>query len=244
MNLNELLDSVNWGTLSFNTFEPKKIEPTNQYEDLLKRIKIFKSTINNPSTTLIETPAEELKTVEEVIPIIEQEPQEIRIRRINNSDNYQDFMYKLENYALQTSLDHDTMLKLEFLAGLESKYKQNVENYAGSKALGWFQFMDSTRHAYNKQSRKDFANDANAQFQAAIDHINFIDKAYISKWKKEIKDAGLNDFQALYGFWWNPSDMEKFLKDNNYNRVTKYNESIQKILKRAGYEKSNSNNRK
>jgi hypothetical protein len=32
-------------------------------------------------------------------------------------------MTKLENFALQTSLDHDTMLKLEFLAGLESKYK-------------------------------------------------------------------------------------------------------------------------
>lgn len=240
MKLSDAMDPINyWGTLILNDYQTPDIKE-DQYNDLLTRIRVFK----RPKNVIEQSPfLEQLQTIEEATSIIQQEPKEVRIKRNGNKQHYQDFMRKLENYALQTNLDHDTMLKLEFLAGLESRYEQGVENYQGSTALGWFQFMDETRHDYNKQSRKDFANDANAQFQAAVDHINFIDRAYISKWKKEIKDAGLNDFQALYGFWWNPSDMEKFLKDNNYNRVTKYNESIQKILKRAGYEKSNSNSR-
>lgn len=240
MNLKDVLESL---YVTFTPFEAVKEEPVKEskkeqvdsYESLLNRVKSFRE--ESPKI-ILETPQKEYsKTIfdiQEANPWIIEEPKQVRIKRVTekNKNNYNKFITQLDKWAIKNNIDDSTKRELEFLAGLESDYNQGIENSQGSTALGYFQFMDSTRHDYNKMSRQQFANDAEAQFNAAVKHIKYL-KQRMKPYKDLIKKSGLSDFQILYGYWWNPGDMEAYLKDPSYNRITKYNESIQKTLKKA-----------
>lgn len=113
------------------------------------------------------------------------------------------------------------------LAALESSYQLEVTNKAGSGALGWFQFMDGTRKAYNTQTREQFAKDPQAQLLAAA--------RYYTDLQYEIARRGgdPNDFETMYGAWWRPESAYAYLKDPNYDFKTKFGESFQQIRQRA-----------
>lgn len=113
------------------------------------------------------------------------------------------------------------------LAALESAYQLGVTNKAGSGALGWFQFMDGTRKAYNTQTREQFAKDPQAQLLAAAKHY--------TKLQHEIAKRGGDptDFETMYGAWWRPESAYAYLKDPNYDFKTKFGESFQQIRRRA-----------
>lgn len=149
------------------------------------------------------------------------------------------FMQELEKFIAQNPKYKDLKDSLSHLAALESNYKLSIENKQGSGALGWFQFMDSTRRAYNTQTREEFAQDPQAQLLAAAQHY--------TKLQQEIRKRGgdPDDFVTMYGAWWRPASAYQYLKDPNYDITTKYSENFQKIRQRArnfvqNYGKSNS----
>lgn len=164
---------------------------------------------------------------------------EIPLKQSSSSTDYEFFMQELEKFVENNPKYKDIKNYLANLAALESNYKLNIENKQGSGALGWFQFMDSTRAAYNTQTREQFAHDPQAQLLAAAQHY--------TKLQKEIRKRGgdPDDFVTMYGAWWRPSSAYQYLQDPNYNITTKYNENFQKIRQRArnlvkNYGKSNS----
>lgn len=145
----------------------------------------------------------------------------------SSQQNYEFFMQELEKFIAKNPKYKDIKDSLANLAALESNYKLSVENTQGSGALGWFQFMDNTRAAYNTQTREQFARDPQAQLLAAAQHY--------TKLQQEIRKRGgdPNDFVTMYGAWWRPSSAYQYLQDPNYDFTTKYNENFQKIRQRA-----------
>lgn len=144
-----------------------------------------------------------------------------------NADNYKKFRKELDTFIENNPQYASIKENLDYLAALESEYKLGVENYQGSGALGWFQFMDDTRKAYNKQSRQEFSNDAQQQLLAAAKHYTNL--------QNNIRARGGDhkDFVTMYGAWWRPASAYAYLKDNTYDYKTKYNESLSGVRKRA-----------
>lgn len=149
------------------------------------------------------------------------------LKSYRNSSDYKAFKKELDIFIDKNPQYRDIKDSLDYLAALESRYRMSVENYAGSKALGWFQFLDSTRKKYNSQSREDFAKDPQAQLKAAVQHYSSL--------QKQIKNWGgdPNDFVTMYGAWWRPESARQYIKDNTYDYATVYNESFSGVRKRA-----------
>lgn len=144
-----------------------------------------------------------------------------------NEKNYQNFKQELDKFIENNPQYASIKDNLDYLAALESEYKLGVENAQGSGALGWFQFMDGTRKAYNKQSREDFSKDAQAQLLAAAKHYTSL--------QNNIRARGGNhkDFVTMYGAWWRPESAYAYLKDDKYDFKTQYGESLSQIRKKA-----------
>lgn len=116
---------------------------------------------------------------------------------------------------------------LDYLAALESSYNLGAKNGSGSSALGWFQFLDTTRRTYNKQSRANFAKDPQAQLMVAAQHYTKL-QDMVRK-----KGGDPNDFVTMYGAWWRPQSAFAYIKDKNYDYTTKYNEKFSDVIGRA-----------
>ena len=149
------------------------------------------------------------------------------LQSYRNNKDYELFKKELDVFIDNNPQYRNIKDNLDYLAALESRYRIGVENYAGSTALGWFQFMDSTRHTYNQQSRKEFANDPQAQLKAAAQHYTDLQKQ-IQKW-----GGDPNDFVTMYSAWWRPESARQYILDNTYDYSTQYNESLSGIRKRA-----------
>ena len=152
---------------------------------------------------------------------------EIPLTHSSSSEDYEFFMQELEKFVEKNPKYKDIKDSLANLAALESNYKLSIENTQGSGALGWFQFMDNTRTAYNTQTREQFAHDPQAQLLVAAQHY--------TKLQQEIRKRGgdPDDFVTMYGAWWRPSSAYQYLQNPNYDFTTKYNENFQKIRQRA-----------
>lgn len=150
-----------------------------------------------------------------------------KLQEYRNNSEYKEFKTELDTFIKNNPEYSDIKNELDYLAALESRYRKNVENYQGSKALGWFQFMDSTRAAYNNQSRKDFAEDAQSQLLTAAKHYKYL--------QKTIKDKGgnPNDFVTMYGAWWRPASAYNYITNPNHNYTSKYYEDFLTIRNRA-----------
>lgn len=149
------------------------------------------------------------------------------LQSYRNNKNYERFKKEMDIFIANNPQYSNIRNGLDYLAALESRYQMDVENKAGSTALGWFQFMDDTRHTYNQQSRKDFANDPQAQLKAAAQHYTDLQKQ-IQKW-----GGDPNDFVTMYGAWWRPESARQYILDNTYDYSTQYNESLSGVRKRA-----------
>ena len=149
------------------------------------------------------------------------------LKKYRSSQDYVSFKKELDTFINNNPQYKDIKDSLDYLAALESRYQMGVENYQGSKALGWFQFMDNTRHDYNNQSREEFAKDPQAQLKAAAQHYTSL--------QKQIKGWGgdPDDFVTMYGAWWRPDSARIFIQDPTHNHSTIYNEDFQKIRRRA-----------
>lgn len=161
-------------------------------------------------------------------------PRTNRVRAIQTSNKqaYDKFVEDFDNYLRTNQQYQGDRDVLTSIAALESAYSPAVSN-AHSSALGYFQFLDSTRHAYNNSTRESFANDTAQQFDAAIKHYENI-KKQLSKYQTEIKNSGLSDLQVAYGMWWRPASMIKYLKTGKDDYVNQSDGmTLEKILQRA-----------
>lgn len=137
------------------------------------------------------------------------------------------FKEELDKFISENPEYEDIKDSLYNLAALESEFKMGVTNYAGSGALGWFQFTDGTRRAYNTQSRAEFARDPQAQLLAAAQHYTKLQQ------EVGVRGGDPDDFVTMYGAWWRPESAYAYIKNPNYDFKTKYNESFKQILQRA-----------
>lgn len=149
-----------------------------------------------------------------------------KIKDTDSEKNYKLFKTELNKF-IQKNPEYKDMAKfLEGFACLESSYNQFAINEA-SNALGWFQFLDSTRKDYNKQSREEFVNDAQEQLRVAAKHFTSL--------RKQVKSWGGDpeDFALLYAAWWRPESAKLFIKDPTYDYVSPHGERFSNVYKKA-----------
>lgn len=158
---------------------------------------------------------------------VEQDEIEVQIRKPYPTKDYENFKSELEKFIKKHPQYANIKDALSSLAELESAYVMNIPNRAGSSALGWFQFTDATRSAYNSQTREEFANDPQAQLLTAAHHYTNL--------QRSIKNKGgnPNDFVTMYGAWWRPTSAYAYINNPDYDFKTKYNESFQQIIQKA-----------
>lgn len=178
---------------------------------------------NNPvTTTTTQTPAQSS------LP----RTNTVRAIQTSNKQAYDKFVSDFDNYLKSNSQYAGDRDILTSIAALESAYKPTVSN-KHSSALGYFQFLDSTRRAYNNSTRESFASDTNQQFDAAVKHYESI-KKQLNRYQTEIKNSGLTDLQVAYGMWWRPASMIKYLKTGKDDYVNQSDGmTLEKILQRA-----------
>lgn len=188
---------------------------------------------------------EEKKEESEVEPVydnqVEENPWTIersakitKARRTNNKQGYQQFQSQLNEYLKNNPQYEGYRDMLTNIAAMESSFDQYATNPA-SKALGYFQFLDSTRKDYNNMSRQEFANDSQAQFESAIQHLKYLKKRIQRNVDSEtIANSNLTPLQLMYGMWWRPKTMENYLNLGFDNfRTPSDNMDIIKILEKA-----------
>ncbi len=220
-------------------------EPIIETEDLetkdfyrnenITRVKLLKEILTNQTVypkyreELVETPEENT-----IITINNNDSEEdkkvsITLKKIreSNPQRYATFRQELDKFIEQNPKYANIKESLDYLAALESGYKMDANNTQGSGALGWFQFLDSTRKQYNQQTRTQFAQDPQAQLLSAA--------KYYTNLQNNIRARGGDpkDFVTMYGAWWNPSSAYAYLKDSNYDYKTQYNESFSRVRKKA-----------
>lgn len=150
-----------------------------------------------------------------------------KLEAYRKNSGYAQFKSELDKFIKANPVYSSIRDNLDYLAALESGYNMGIDNYKGSSALGWFQFLDNTRNLYNKQSRADFAKDPQAQLMAAAQHY--------TKLQNSVRNKGgdPNDFVTMYGAWWRPQSAYAYIKDSNYDYKTRYGESFSGIRRRA-----------
>ena len=149
------------------------------------------------------------------------------LQQYRDSQDYQNFKQQLDTFINNNAQYASIKDSLDYLAALESRYQMGVENYQGSKALGWFQFMDKTRKPYNNQTRQQFANDAQAQLLTAAKYYTDLQNR-VRQW-----GGDPNDFVTMYGAWWRPESARQYIQNGNHNHRTIYNEDFLTIRQRA-----------
>lgn len=154
-----------------------------------------------------------------------------RTKRVNNSSDYNTFINAYNEYLEKNPHYNKYKELLTQIAGLESSYKPSAKN-STSSALGWFQFLDKTRHDYDKSSRDEFANNYDLQFEVASKHADSLMKQ-LNPYKNKIKERGLTDLQALYGMWWRPKSMLNYLETGKDDYINGDGMTISKILEYA-----------
>ena len=225
---------------NYHVYEPsietKDSKTKDSYRDEnITRVKFLKELLTNQTThpeyreELVETPEEYDTTI--TINDDEKEDNEISITlkeiRESNPQHYATFRRELDKFIEQNPKYANIKESLDLLAALESGYEMGISNTQGSGALGWFQFLDSTRKSYNQQTRTQFAQDPQAQLLAAA--------KYYTHLQNNIRARGGDpkDFVTMYGAWWRPSSAYAYLKDPDYDYRTQYNESFSGIRKKA-----------
>lgn len=157
-----------------------------------------------------------------------------RARKVNNGNGYRQFQSQLDEYFAKNPGDSGYRDMLTNIAAMESSFVQDAVN-PSSKALGYFQFLDSTRKDYNNMSRKEFASDAQAQIEAAVKHLKYLkNRIQRNVSKDNIANSGLTPLQLMYGMWWRPKSMENYLNIGHDKFITSSdNMDILKILEKA-----------
>ena len=122
------------------------------------------------------------------------------------------FEQEMNKYMAAHPQDQQYRNTLTTIAKKESNFKQHAANSASS-AVGWFQFIDSTRRGVMPNlTKQEFINSPQAQISAAVKLLK-MNRAISNQFKNR---RGLSQIQIDYGMWFNPKALRNYL-DTGYS---------------------------
>lgn len=122
------------------------------------------------------------------------------------------FEQEMNRYMAAHPQDQQYRNTLTTIAKKESNFKQHAANSASS-AVGWFQFIDSTRRGVMPNlTKQEFINSPQAQISAAVKLLK-MNRAISNQFKNR---RGLSQIQIDYGMWFSPKALRNYL-DTGYS---------------------------
>lgn len=122
------------------------------------------------------------------------------------------FEQEMNKYIAAHPQDQQYRNTLTTIAKKESNFKQHAANSASS-AVGWFQFIDSTRRGVMPNlTKQEFINSPQAQISAAVKLLK-MNRAISNQFKNR---RGLSQIQIDYGMWFSPKALQNYL-DTGYS---------------------------
>lgn len=122
------------------------------------------------------------------------------------------FEQEMNKYMAAHPQDQQYRNTLTTIAKKESNFKQHAANSASS-AVGWFQFIDSTRRGVMPNlTKQEFINSPQAQISAAVKLLK-MNRAISNQFKNR---RGLSQIQIDYGMWFSPKALRNYL-DTGYS---------------------------
>lgn len=122
------------------------------------------------------------------------------------------FEQEMNKYMAAHPQDQQYRNTLTTIAKKESNFKQHAANIASS-AVGWFQFIDSTRRGVMPNlTKQEFINSPQAQISAAVKLLK-MNRAISNQFKNR---RGLSQIQIDYGMWFSPKALRNYL-DTGYS---------------------------
>lgn len=122
------------------------------------------------------------------------------------------FEQEMNKYMAAHPQDQQYRNTLTTIAKKESNFKQHAVNSASS-AVGWFQFIDSTRRGVMPNlTKQEFINSPQAQISAAVKLLK-MNRAISNQFKNR---RGLSQIQIDYGMWFSPKALRNYL-DTGYS---------------------------
>lgn len=122
------------------------------------------------------------------------------------------FEQEMNKYMAAHPQDQQYRNTLTTIAKKESNFKQHAANSASS-AVGWFQFIDSTRRGVMPNlTKQEFINSPQAQISAAVKLLK-MNRAISNQFKNR---RGLSQIQIDYSMWFSPKALRNYL-DTGYS---------------------------
>lgn len=122
------------------------------------------------------------------------------------------FEQEMNKYMAAHPQDQQYRNTLTTIAKKESNFKQHAANSASS-AVGWFQFINSTRRSVMPNlTKQEFINSPQAQISAAVKLLK-MNRAISNQFKNR---RGLSQIQIDYGMWFSPKALRNYL-DTGYS---------------------------
>ena len=122
------------------------------------------------------------------------------------------FEQEMNKYMAAHPQDQQYRNTLTTIAKKESNFKQHAANSASS-AVGWFQFIDSTRRGVMPNlTKQEFINSPQAQISTAVKLLK-MNRAISNQFKNR---RGLSQIQIDYGMWFSPKALRNYL-DTGYS---------------------------
>lgn len=159
----------------------------------------------------------------------------IIVSKARNTDAYYDFKTKFDEYKQThsnsglTNKDWDI---LEAIAGIESSY-HNIQNQGGSSAWGYFQIMPDTANGYQQGAYETMKTNPELQMDLAVKNYKYCQNL-LRRNSQYLEKSNLTPLQVMYGMWWNPSIMLKYLQTGKLDSFSDSDKNdLKSILKKA-----------
>lgn len=123
------------------------------------------------------------------------------------------FEQEMNKYMAAHPQDQQYRKTLTLIAKKESNFVLDIPN-PRSTAVGWFQFVDSTRRGVMPNlTKQQFRKDPQAQITAAVRLLKAC-RAESNRFKNR---RGLSQIQIDYGMWFSPKELKKYLATGHSN---------------------------
>lgn len=157
------------------------------------------------------------------------------VKSARTTDNYYDFKVKFDEYKQTHSnsglTDKDWDL-LEAIAGIESNYR-NIQNKGGSSAWGYFQIMPNTANGYQQGAYEAMKINPELQMDIAVKNYKYCQNL-LRRNSQYLEKSNLTPLQVIYGMWWNPDIMLKYLQTGKLDSFSDSDKNdLKSILKKA-----------
>ena len=157
------------------------------------------------------------------------------VKSARGTDTYYDFKVKFDKYKQthpNSGLSDKDWDLLEAIAGIESSYR-NIPNEGGSSAWGYFQFMPKTANGYQQGAYETMKTNPELQMDLAVKNYKYCQNL-LRRNSQYLEKSNLTPLQVMYGMWWNPDIMLKYLQTGKLDSFSDSDKNdLKSILKKA-----------